>query len=124
MTDQNALAGQKSPPGRIEISKHAIATLVAETALQCYGVVGLARTGPLAGWRRNWFLPEGGQRGVVVGLADGAITLDLYIIVEYGTRISEVARSLMERIAYTINQNVGLPLAAVNVHVQDLRVSA
>lgn len=114
---------QKAPPGRIEISKQAIATLVAETALQCYGVVGLADSGRLPAWRRAWVLPEGGQRGVVVGLTDGVITLDLYVIVEYGTRISEVARSLMERIAYTIDQNVGLPLAAVNVHIQDLRIS-
>lgn len=121
---QPTMIEHKAPPGRIEISKQAIAALVAETALQCYGVVGLADSGRLPAWRRAWLAPESHQRGVVVGLIDGVITLELYIIVEYGTRISEVARSLMERIAYTIDQNVGLPLAAVDVHIQDLRVSA
>lgn len=122
MIDQANSSEHSSPPGRIEISKHAIATLVAETALQCYGVVGLV--GHVPGWRQGWFHPESGQRGVVISLTDGVVTLDLYIVVEYGTRISEVARSLMERIAYTIDQNVGLPVAAVNVHIQDLRISS
>lgn len=120
----NTLSIPKNPPGRIEIAKTAIAALVSETALQCYGVVGLTDAGRRPGWRRGWLASEGGQRGVVVALDEGLLSLDLYVIVEYGTRISEVARSLMERIAYTIDQNVGLPLAAVNVHVQDLRVSA
>lgn len=122
MTQQDTTE-QRAAPGRIEISKQAIATLVAETALQCYGVVGLADASRLAGWRLGWLSAEGRQRGVVVSLVDGFITLELYVIVEYGTRISEVARSLRERIAYTIEQNVGLPLAEINVHVQDLRIS-
>ncbi len=114
---------QPSPPGRIEISRHAIATLVAEMALQCYGVVGLTGKTRFDDWRKGLLNLADVHHGVNVSLVDGAVTVDLYVIVEFGTRISEVARSLMHRVEYTLEQNVGLPVTAVNVHVQDLRVS-
>lgn len=111
-----------SLPGKIEISRQAIATLVAETVRQCYGVVGLAEKTKMAAWRRNLPGADPAHQGIEVILRDGAVTVDVFIIVAYGTRISEVARSVMQQVQYTLTQTTGLPVAAVNVHVQDLRV--
>jgi uncharacterized alkaline shock family protein YloU len=48
--------------------------------------------------------------------------VDLYVIVQYGTRISEVANGVMSNVKYALEQALGMPIAAVNVHVQGLRV--
>lgn len=109
--------------GKIEISPIAIATLAVETALSSYGVVGLASRSKFDDWRRSLLRGVYAHPGVTVSVDDGAIVVDLYIIVEYGTRISEVARSVMHRVQYTLEQTVGLPVGAVNIHVQGLRVS-
>ena len=49
--------------------------------------------------------------------------VDLYIIIEYGTRIATVSTSVANTVQYQVEKSVGLPVVAVNVHVQDLRVS-
>ena len=114
---------RESSLGKIEISPNAVATLAMETVLTCYGVVGLAGRTKFDDWRRGLLHGDNAHRGVEVTMSDDTIVVDLYIIIEYGTRISEVARSVMHRVQYTLEQTVGLPVEAVNVHVQGLRVS-
>ncbi len=52
-----------------------------------------------------------------------AVTIDLYVIVEYGTRIVSVAHSVQNLVKFNVEKALGLPVASVNVHVQGLRVS-
>jgi uncharacterized alkaline shock family protein YloU len=67
------------------------------------------------------------HRGVNVRVLDGGpgleIAVELYVVVEYGTRISEVAQNVMESVKFAVEQAVGMRVAHVNVHVQGLRVS-
>jgi uncharacterized alkaline shock family protein YloU len=107
--------------GRIEVSQAAIASLVAEAVKECYGVVGMSsrsRLDELAG-----SLQRGSRRGVEIGEDDHGIVVDIYVIVEYGMRISEVAAGVMRRVYFTLTDAAGIPVQAVNVHVQGLRVS-
>jgi uncharacterized alkaline shock family protein YloU len=67
--------------------------------------------------------PGAGYRGVDVRLSDEQITIDLYVIIEYGTRISEVAHNIMSAVKFRVEKALGMPVAEVNVHVQGLRVS-
>jgi uncharacterized alkaline shock family protein YloU len=110
--------------GTIEISPEAIATLAEHAVLQSYGVVGLAEAGRFEAWRRGLLRLGQGHKGVMVAVTDDGIILDLYLIIEYGTRIAEVARSVINRVSYQVETTLGLPVLAVNVHVQALRVSA
>lgn len=107
--------------GRVEVAPSAIAALVAEAVKECYGVVGLSsrnRLDDLAGSLQR------SQRGVDVRFdGDGVVVVDVYIIVEYGTRITEVASGVMRRVHFTLDSVLGLAVKAVNVHVQGLRVS-
>jgi uncharacterized alkaline shock family protein YloU len=107
--------------GRIEVSQAAIASLVAEAVKECYGVVGMgsrSRLDELAG-----SLQRGSRRGVEIGEDEHGIVVDIYVIVEYGMRISEVAAGVMRRVHFTLTDAAGIPVQAVNVHVQGLRVS-
>ncbi len=103
--------------GRIEISPAAVARLASHAVLKSYGVVGLSS--------RNLahLLSRDSRRGVRVHIKDDEIIIDLYVIVEYGTRISEVANNIMENVRFTVEKALGVPVAQVNVHVQGLRVS-
>ena len=64
------------------------------------------------------------RHGVQVSTSDDQITIDLYIIVEYQTRISSVAASVANTVHYQVERSLGMPVKAVNVHVQGLRVSS
>jgi uncharacterized alkaline shock family protein YloU len=115
------MSSNRELKGRIEVSPAAIATIAHEALMTCYGVVGTASKG-LATDIADAFSGEG-RRGVGVRLANGRIVIDLFIIVEYGTRIATVARSAMNVVKYNVEKALGVPVAEVNVHVEGLRVS-
>src|ERR1700759_3952026 len=100
--------------GRITISSEAIAQIVAETALECYGVVGLKGSlrGRLARGR-------GRPSGIEIGREGGEVTVDLHVVVEYGLNLAEVASSVRNRIAYEDEGLTGLKGRAGEVHVDN-----
>ncbi len=107
--------------GRIEISPNAIASLVGQAVLECYGVVGMANKNLRDGIVE--VLTRGNlRRGIDVKVVDRAVYIDLYVVIEYGTRISEVAQGIMNRVKYSVEKSLGLPVAQVNVHVRGLHV--
>ena len=108
-------------PGRVEISSQAIATIAGDAVLRCYGVVGMASKN-LFDEIADRFHPERWGRGVEVQVHDGQVMVDLYVVVQYGTRISEVAQGVMHGVKYALEQALGIPVAEVNVHVQGLRM--
>jgi uncharacterized alkaline shock family protein YloU len=103
--------------GSIEISPTAVASLASHAVLKSYGVVGMSS--------RNLaqLLNRDSKRGVRVSVEDGEIVIDLYVIIEYGTRLSEVAHNIMENVKFAVEKALGVPVAQVNVHIQGLRVS-
>ena len=107
--------------GRIQISPAAVATIAASCVRQAYGVVGLAGKNATDQLIRE--ITGDVHRGVDVRIHDGAVTIDLYVIVEYGTRIVSVAHSVQNLVKFNVEKALGLPVMSVNVHVQGLRVS-
>jgi uncharacterized alkaline shock family protein YloU len=108
--------------GKIEISPAAIASIASQAVLESYGVVGMAAKSFRDGLV-ELLAPSASHRGVDVHLVNGQITIDLYVIIEYGTRISEVAHNIMSAVKFRVEKALGLSVAEVNVHVQGLRVS-
>ena len=110
--------------GKIEVSRLTVASLASDAVLGCYGVVGLAAANVLRDGLVEVLHRDATHRGIEVHLHEGSITLDLYVVVEYGTRISEVTHNIMEAVKFRLERALGMPIAEVNVHVQDLRVSS
>ncbi len=119
-------AGMQMPDmeklGRIEVSQRAIASIAADAVLRSYGVVGMA-SARLKDGLAEMLRREHLERGIVVHLKDGQITIDLYVIVEYGTRVSEVGRNIAQNVKFAVEKAIGMPVAEVNVNVQGLRIS-
>ncbi len=107
--------------GRIDVSATAIASIVNDAVLSCYGVVGTASKDLAMGIATA--ISTDRKRGVEVRVEDGCIVIDVYVIIEYGTRIPAVARSVMNVVEFSVERALGIPVARVNVHVDGLRVS-
>ncbi|MDO9547047.1 MAG: Asp23/Gls24 family envelope stress response protein [Pelolinea sp.] len=115
------MKNNKTKYGNISISFHAIATIAYQSAIKSYGVVGLANENFTRGLTR--FFSKEKQSGVIVGYENDALYLDLFIVVEYGTRISTVTKSVANNVKFNVENIVGVPVNEVNVHVRGLRVS-
>ncbi len=107
--------------GNIFISHKAIATIASHSALESYGVVGLAPKDLAEGIVR--VLVKDPSLGVDVEFDGKSIEIDLFIIVEYGTRIKSVAASVADNVRYMVEKTVGLPVKSVDVHIRGLRIS-
>jgi uncharacterized alkaline shock family protein YloU len=107
--------------GRIEVSPRVVASIVGHAANECYGVVGMAARGLRDGIAER-LNRENVHRGVELEVRDDGILIELYIIAQYGTRISEVAHNLMSVVRYAVEKSLGLPVLAVNVNVQGIHL--
>lgn len=110
-----------NPLGNIYVSYRAISTVAYQSALQSYGVVGLAAKNLAKGLAQ--VLVKDPALGVDVHFDEKSIQIDLYVIVEYGTRIKSVAASVSDNVRYQVERVFGLPVSQVNVHVRGLRIS-
>ncbi len=115
------MSNDQTPLGTIHISPRVIATIAYQAVLSSYGVVGLAPKNLMSGIAHA--LAKDPTEGIEVHYDEDGIVIDLYIIVEYGTRITAVANSAANAVRYKVEKAVGLPVKAVNVHVRGLRVS-
>jgi len=115
------MSEQERTQGRIEVSTTAIASIANEAVLTCYGVVGTAAKDLATGIVN--LLSRESKRGIDVKIEGSTISIDVYVVIEYGTRISSVAQSVMNVVKFSVERALGLPVTAVNVHVEGLRVS-
>jgi len=115
------MASGSNPLGNIYISHRAIGTIAHQSALESYGVVGLAAKSFAEGWAQ--VIIKDPTLGVVVHFEKGSLDIDLYIIIEYGTRITSVAESVANNVRFQVEKALGLKVNHVNVHVRGLRIS-
>lgn len=111
----------KNTMGRISLSEEVIATIAGVAATECYGVVGMAST-KIKDGIAELLGRENLSRGVEVELSDSIADITLYVVVGYGTKISEVAHNVVDKVKYTIESTTGLKVRNVNVRVQGVKV--
>jgi uncharacterized alkaline shock family protein YloU len=117
----DAVASEEAA-GKIEVSPKAISHLAYRAAIRSYGVVGLASRHARPGWA-ELLRREDVSKGVEVSLSNGQVIVNLYVILEYGTRISEVARNIMSNVKFALESSLGVSVVQVNVTVQGIRIS-
>ncbi len=108
--------------GKVDISEEVIATIAGIAAVECYGLVGMASRKISDGFV-ELLGRESLSKGVQVRIENNEVVIDVFIIVSYGVRISEVAHNVMEKVRFSVEQMTGLPVALVNVNVQGVRVA-
>ena len=107
--------------GTISVSEDAVASLAGSLITECYGVVGMASKQVLKDGWTELLKKENYSRGVVVRKGENGLEIDLYIIVSFGVKISEVVQEAQKKVKYFLEKSLNMPVAAVNVFVQSVR---
>jgi uncharacterized alkaline shock family protein YloU len=113
----------QSELGNVYITDHVISVLAGSAAMDCYGLVGMATRKQLKDGIAELLGRDNLSRGVEVHRENDFLHIDLYIIVSYGTKISEVAHNIQSKVKYVMNEVVGVKVDVVNIFVQGVRVS-
>jgi uncharacterized alkaline shock family protein YloU len=107
------------PLGKIEVLPNAIHTIATQAIIQCYGVIGI--TAPrLHNGRAVLLPPEQRNQGVQVRVVNDQIIIEVYVALEYGLRMTEIAHNIMSSVKFSIEKMLGVPVAQVNVNIQGL----
>lgn len=108
-------------PGKIQIANDVLADLAGFAALECYGIVGMAspsmRDGVAQLLSRDKL-----RKGVQISNTDDGVQVDLYVVIEHGTNLSEVSHNLSDRVRYVLTSSADVKVASVEVHVQGIKV--
>ncbi len=108
--------------GKLNVSEDAIATLAGGVVSECYGVVGMASQKILKDGLAELLKKENYSKGVVVRQHDKGYELDLFIIIGYGVKISEVIHEVQKKVKYTLEKTLDQPFLSINVYVQGVKV--
>lgn len=107
--------------GNITIDDNVIAKIAGISAMESYGIVGMASknaTDGLFELLKSDYL----VKGIKVYSVDNTINIDLHVILEYGVKISVVANNIIERVKFNVEKLTGYKINKINVHVQGIRV--
>ena len=107
--------------GEILVNTDVIAKYAGSSAIECFGVVGMASIKMKDGLAKLLRM-ENLNQGVEVLIEDNNITINLHIIVSYGVSISAVAENLIGNVRYKVEEFSGLKVVKVNVFVEGVRV--
>lgn len=107
----------------IQISNDVIAVIAGVAVSEVPGVSGMA--GGFAGGISEVFSGKKNlAKGIKVDATETEAKIDVNIIVEYGTRIPDVAFEIQNRVKKTVENMTGLKVEEVNVHVQGVNTDS
>lgn len=107
--------------GHINIDDNVIATIAGLSAMESYGIVGMASKNATDGFF-ELLKKDNLSKGVKISTEGNEVTIGLHIILEYGVRISIVSENIIEKVKFNVENLTGLTVREVNVYVQGIRV--
>ena len=107
--------------GEIQINPEVIAKDAWITAVECFGIVGMAAVSMKDGLVKL-LKKESLTHGINVDIEENHIILDFHVIVAYGVSISAVADNLIENVKYKVEEFTGMEVDKINIFVEGVRV--
>ena len=107
----------ENPNGTVSFATEVVATIAGLAATEVEGVASMSsQSSGFADMfsRKN---TRNFTKGVRIDLDDNKVTVDITIVVEYGSPVPDVARSIQENVKKAIETMSGLDVHAVDVHV-------
>lgn len=102
--------------GQVRIADDVVAVIAGIAAMEVEGVTGMA--GTLASGITEMLGKKNLSKGVKVQVGDKEAALDLYLVIDYGVRIPEVAAAVQENVKRAVESMTGLDVVEVNIHIQ------
>lgn len=110
------------PGGHVEISDDAIISVIHDAVLSCYGVVDMAPRSIRSALGKRLGI-DSADRGIGIDVTGNTVTIDLSVVVEYGTPIFTVATNVMQTVTFRVEEDLGMAVDRVNINVDGLHVS-
>jgi len=104
--------------GTVRISPYVLATIARLTTLAVPGVVRMFRD--LSSGVDRLLKGKGAGDGVRTQVVDDAVSVDLYIVAAQDVNLYQLGREIQMRVARAIKDMVGMPVLAVNVHIENV----
>ena len=111
--------------GTVKIGDDVIAICALNATLRTKGVADFGHASD--NFSKGFFgkeQPSKGNKGIKVFHGDAGISLDIYVIVDYGVKIPAVAWDIQENVKKQIEEMTDSPVNAVNIHVQGVRMES
>ena len=107
--------------GEIQISSEVVALYAGMTAVECFGIVGMAAVSMKDGLVKL-LKRERLTKGIYVKMEEDRISLGFHVIVAYGISICAVADNLIANVKYKVEEFTGMKVDKINVYVEGVRV--
>lgn len=120
MEDNNKITGEVTPKedgGKVNISDDVVASIAGIAASEIDGVYSMSG-GVASGIAEKLGAKKSPQKGVKVDVKPEGAAIDLYVIVEFGVRIPELAWSIQENVKNSVETMTGIDVTCVNVHIE------
>ena len=104
--------------GSVKIADEVISIVAGLAATEVPGVAGMS--GGLAGGIAELLGKKNFSKGVKVIVTGKKVTVEIYVIIEYGISIPEVAIEIQEKVKSAVENMTGFEVAAVDIHVQGI----
>ena len=111
----------KTDLGTVTVNEEVLLKVAGYSALECYGIVGMAAKRTTDGFVQMLGRENLG-RGVRIRPAAESVDVDLFIIVEYGISIAEVCKTIVDTVRYKLESMTGVKVRKVNISVEGIRV--
>jgi uncharacterized alkaline shock family protein YloU len=102
---------------KITIAPAVLLTVVRLAALRVPGVV---RMGNTPGGVNRWLRRTPGERGIQMIVEDEIVVVDVYVVADADANLREVSYNVQGQVARAIEENVGMTVGAVHVHIEDV----
>lgn len=115
------MIGYSNEHGNVIYADEVISKIVGLATMECYGVVGMVSKSATEGL---WELMriENLAKGVKIENKDEKLIIELFVMVEYGTKISVISNNIIQKVKYNVENYTGLKVAAITVNVQAVRI--
>lgn len=107
---------EENDEGSIKIADEVVGIITGLAATEIDGVAGMS--GGIAGGIADMLGRKSLSKGVKVEVSNETATVDVYVIINYGNSIPDVAWKIQDNVKQAIEGMTGLNVKAVNVHVQ------
>lgn len=112
--------GVQNDSGSIKITDEVVAIIAGIAANEVKGVYGMS--GSFGGGISEILGRKSLSKGVKVEMGEKQVTIDLFILVEYGCRIPEIAWEIQEKVKKSVELMTGLEVKEVNIHIQGVNI--
>lgn len=116
----NLMPDAMDDTGKIRITDDVVAVIAGIAATEVEGVAGMS--GGIVGDVAEILGRKNLTKGVKVEVGQIEAAMDLYVIIEYGYRIPEVAWNIQEKVKDAVESMTGLRVVEVNIHVQGVNI--